>query len=353
MKILTCLLLSPLALLGTRLTTDYSADRTLRVERVMTISSEVVDMVVVIDGEEREGGFGGGGASERELTITTLDKVLAHTDGAPTKVLRTLETISMEGSMTFRDEPRDFERSSESEGLVLELSLAKNGDMEYEIKEGDEPEGTDFASLMLTQELDSLLSDEELEEGDSWDLEAEDLITGLGLGLEESLFGRPEPQGERGERGERGGGGRRGGSRGGRGGFNGGAMKNLDWEGEATWTDKTEEVDGVECIVISLELEAEGTLPEREFRGRGGRGGGGGFWSLPTGNILAIPETIVELELEGHLLWSPKEQRAVSLSLEGDFIQDMERNMSRNDREMSMSSSTEGEIKIEITVSAE
>ena len=33
MKILTCLLLSPLALLGTRLTTDYSADRTLRVAR--------------------------------------------------------------------------------------------------------------------------------------------------------------------------------------------------------------------------------------------------------------------------------------------------------------------------------
>ena len=59
------------------------------------------------------------------------------------------------------------------------------------------------------------------------------------------------------------------------------------------------------------------------------------------------------MELEGHLLWSPKEQRAVSLSLEGDFIQDMERDMSRNDREMSMSSSTEGEIKIEITVSAE
>lgn len=352
MKTITCLLLSPLALFGTTISTDYTAERSLRVERVMTVSSEVVDMVMVVDGEEREGGFGGGGANERELTITTIDKVLAHDEGAPTKVQRTLETISLEGSMTFRDEPQDFERSSESEGLVLILSLAENGDLEVEVKDGDEPEGVDFASLLMTQEIDALLSGEELDEGDSWDLDAEALVAGLGLGLEGALFGRAERTEERGERGERGGGGRRGGG-GGRSGFNGAAMSNLDWEGEATWTDKTEDVDGVECIVISLEIEAEGTLPEREFGGRGGRGGGGGLWSPLGINSISALETSVELELEGQLLWSIKEQRAVSLSLSGDFVQDMERNMSRGDREMSMSSTTEGEIEIEVTISAD
>ena len=352
MKTLTCLLLTPLTLLGTQPHTDYSADRTLRVERSFTVNSEMVDMVMIVDGEEREGGFGGG-ANERTLTITTLDKVLEHKDGQPTKISRTLETISMEGSMTFRDEPQEFERTSPSEGIELELFLAKNGDLEYKLTEGDEPEGTDFGSLLLTQEIDAFLPGEEVEEGDSWDLDAEALVQGLGLGLEQSLFGRAEPQGERGERGERGGG-RRGGMRGGRGGgLSGAALSNLEWEGEAKWTAETEVVEELECIVIELSLEAEGTLPERERQGRGGRGGGGGLWSLASTSKSQPKETSVELELEGQLLWSLEENRPVSLTLKGDFVQDMERDSSWGDREVSMSSSTEGEIEIEVTITVE
>lgn len=351
MKTITCLLLSPLALLGTQPTTDYTAERTLKVERVFSITSEVVDFVMVVDGEEREGGFGGG-ANERSLTITTLDTVLEHTDGVPTKVARTLESVSLEGSTSMGDEAREFERTSESEGLEIELTTAENGDVEYKVTEGDEPEGTDFGSLLLTQEIDALLPSEDVEAGDSWDLDADALIRGLGLGLERSLFGRPEPSGDRGERGERGG--RRGGMRGGRGGLSGATLSGLDWEGEAKWTEETETVDDLECIVIELELEAQGTLPERERGGQEGRrGGGGGIWSPNTHTPPLPRETSVELELEGVLLWSLSENRAVSLTLKGDFVQDMERNMSRGDREMSISSSTEGEITIEVTITIE
>lgn len=352
MKLLTALSVLPIVALGSTLATDYTADRSLRVERRIHTTSEVVDMVMIVDGEEMDRGGFGGGANERTLSITTVDKVLAHEEGAPTRVRRTLETLSTEGVMSMRGEERDFERTSDAEGAVLDLSRAENGDLEVKVEEGSEPEGADFASLELTLELDALLPTEEVEAGGTWGLESEAIVRGLGMGLEGSLFGRPSMGGDRGGRGEGGGGrGGRGGFGGGRGGFSLETMAGLEWKGEAKLTEETETVDDLECLVIELELEADGALPEREWGGgRGGRGGGG---ALELGAPLMLVETTVEVELEGRMLWSLTENRLVSLELEGDFTMQMERSMSRGDREMEMSSTTEGAVEFKVSVEAE
>ncbi len=352
MKLLTSLSLASAAALGSTLATDYTADRSLRVERTITTTSEVVDMVMIVDGEEMEGRGFGGGANERTLTITTVDKVLEHEDGAPTRVRRTIETLGSEGVVSMRGEERDIEQTSDAEGAVLELGFAENGDVEVEVVEGSEPEGADFASLELGLELDALLPTEAVEAGGTWDLESDALVQGLGMGLEAAMFGRPsQGGGERGGRGEGGGRGGRRGFSGGRGGFNLQAMAGLEWEGEATLTEETETVDDLECLVIELECEADGILPEREWGGgRGGRGGGL-LLASPTSTVL--PETTVEVELEGRLLWSTSENRPVALELEGDFVLQMERSMSRGDREMEMSSTTEGSVEIAVSVAAE
>ena len=354
MKLLTALSVLPVVALGSTLATDYTADRSLRVERRIHTTSEVVDMVMIVDGEEMEGRGCGGGASERTLTITTVDKVLEHEEGAPTRVRRTLETLSTEGIMSMRGEERDFERTSDAEGAVLDLSRAENGDLEVKVEEGSEPEGADFASLELTLELDALLPSEEVEAGGTWDLESEAIVRGLGMGLEGSLFGRPSMGADRGGRGEGGGGrGGRGGFGGGRGGFGLETMTGLEWKGEAKLAEETETVDELECLVIELELEADGALPEREWGGgRGGRGGGGGG-ALELGATASRLETTVEVELEGRMLWSLAENRLVSLELEGDFTMQMERTMSRGDREMEMSSTTEGAVEFKVSVEAE
>ena len=67
MKLLTALSVLPVVALGSTLATDYTADRSLRVERRIHTTSEVVDMVMIVDGQEMEGRGFGGGASERTL----------------------------------------------------------------------------------------------------------------------------------------------------------------------------------------------------------------------------------------------------------------------------------------------
>ena len=261
MKLLTSLSLASAAALGSTLATDYTADRSLRGERTITTTSELVDMVMIVDGEEMEGRGFGGGANERTLTITTVDKVLEHEDGAPTRVRRTIETLGSEGVVSMRGEERDIEQTSDAEGAVLELGFAENGDLEVEVVEGSEPEGADFASLELGLELDALLPAEAVEAGGTWDLESDALVQGLGMGLEAAMFGRPSQGG--GERGGRGEGGGRGGRRGRRRPrwLQPPAMAGLEWEGEATLTEETETVDDLEGLVIELEVRPTASCP--------------------------------------------------------------------------------------------
>jgi len=74
------------------LTTDYAAERTLRITSETKATVETTDFSFIRDGEPQDfgGRGGGGGGSELNREIVQLDTVMGHEDGKPTKVKRSL-----------------------------------------------------------------------------------------------------------------------------------------------------------------------------------------------------------------------------------------------------------------------
>jgi len=204
----------------------------------------------------------------------------------------------------------------------------------------------------LTLALDALLPDEDVDSGDSWEIDKDALLRALGMDVESALFPRRAPEG---------GGEGRGGRGGGRGGFGGGGgggspvafFKDADWEGKAEYSGSTEEVEGLECAVIELEFEAEGDLPERQF-GRDRREFSFGLKSpFGIGSLASVLESTYEVTLEGKLYFSLEEKRPVKLELEGEFTLETNREFDRQGSSMSMETTQEGEYEYTVTVTLE
>ncbi|MEC8511022.1 MAG: hypothetical protein VX015_02675 [Planctomycetota bacterium] len=321
--------------------TDYSQNRVFEVSVSQTSSSERVSMEITMNGEPIDrGGRGGGGGGGRTSTfsLTTTDVVLAAEKGAPTRIQRTFDEVSAESSFEMRGETRDVEMESAFEGLTIVLS-AEGGEVEVEVTDGDAPEEDRLEGHSLALSLDRLLPEDEVEVGDEWSIEGDDLMAALGQRLQSKLIDRPERQ----EGGE--GRGRRGGSRGPRGVSSPLTMlADGDWEVTATLTDETEDVDGVECVVITIEAEVEAEI-EMGQRGRrdravGQEGRGGSS------------ETTCSAEFEGRLLWSVDAEHPARLEFEGSIEISSER-MRESDRgvmEMSSLTETSFETTIDVTV---
>lgn len=328
------------------LTTDYAAERTLRIVAETQASVETTDFSFERDGEPQDSGgrgFGGGG-SELSREIVQLDTVLAHADGEPIKVKREFDTVESTTSRGGRDgETRETEADSPMDGETLILSLDDDGDVVAALESGDDPdEGSMLEGHSLTLALDALLPDGDVDSGDSWEIDKDALLRALAMDVERALFPRAAPEGG-------------GEGRGGRGGFGGGRgggspvafFNDADWEGKGTYTGSTEEIEGLECAVIELEFEAEGDLPERQF-GRTPREsffGPAGTWS--------VLESTYEVTLEGKLYFSLEEKRPVKLELEGEFTLETNREFDRGGSTMSMSTTREGEYEYTVTVTLE
>ncbi|MEM1449872.1 MAG: hypothetical protein AAF957_01595 [Planctomycetota bacterium] len=331
---------SPLA--GETLSTAYSTDRSFAVSVSQTTSSET-SREIYIDGEPREGRGGmGGGARSATFAYSYTDTPLKVKDGAPSKVERTFDEIGGSMSMERRGEP--FEQSVESalEGITVVFTESGDG-VEYEVTDGDAPD--DEARLeghRLALPLDALLPDDEVETGATWDIDGESLGAALGLGLERKLVDRPErPDGGQGREGRGGGGGRRqrGGMRGGGGGLS--ALASGEWSATATLTDQVEEAGGVECVVIKIEAEVEGSMDRSGGRDRDD-------FSATPASASAPQETSFSGEFEGSLLWCVAEKRPIRFSLEGTFQSSME--MERETQRGLMQMASETETKLEYTV---
>ncbi|MEL6712308.1 MAG: hypothetical protein AAFP86_00960, partial [Planctomycetota bacterium] len=211
-----------------------------------------------------------------------------------------------------------------------------------------EPERLDGFGLTLM--LDALLPEDDVETGGTWEVEASALESALAAGMSGRIMDRPAPP-EGGE-GRRGRGRRRGGPQGG----GGDALArlftdNFEWTVEATLTDRTEEFGGVECVVITLEAEMQGDVPERERGGGGRRGGGGDAVTAP----VAPAAGTVRAELEGELLWNAKQDFPARLTVTGtvESQETRSRETERGYFEMNRSSTTEIETTIEIAVPAD
>lgn len=311
-------LASAAALTAGELSTDYSRERTLKVVSETTTSVETTSMSMTRDGEPVDVGGRGGGTVESTRKVVCLDTVLAHEDGRPTKVKRVFDEV--EGSVLFGsgEDAREIDRESPLDGETLILTIDDEGDVIAEMEEGEPDDSAVLQGHSITLALDALLPEGDVEVGDSWEPEGEDLITALGMHVE--LFPRSESEDE--DSGD----GRRGRFRSG-GGSTTSFFRDAEWDCKATLTDRKEDVDGVECVVIELEFEADGDLPEGE--------------------------STYEVQLEGELLFSVAERRPARLEIEGELTLETEREFDRGDVSMTMERTQEGRFEHVVTVTQE
>ena len=330
-------------LFGETLVTKYDENRTFEVSVSQEIKSETTAMSLTVDGEERGGDRMRGGPTESSYTWSYTDQVMAATEGAPTKVQRSFGDIGGETSRSMRGEERTVDMESAFDGITVVFSN-ENGEVEVEVTEGEAPDGERLEGHALTLPLDGLLPDGEVEIGDTWEISGEAFVAALGLETRGKLIDRPE-------RPERGGGEGRGRGGRGRGGMFGGGNRQAgmiaggDWTVQATLTEETAEESGLDCMVIEIEAEVEGTPPARE--GRGGRD-----FSMRAAVSPEVQESEYEGEFKGQLLWSKDEQRPVALTVEGEYT--LESSMSRETQRgaMEMESTVVTEMNIEMNIGA-
>jgi len=323
------------------LATAYDSGTSYRVARETRISMETTEFSFERDGEPMDrGGFGGGGGTESSKTIVILDQVVEALDGHPAEVHRTFEQVEGTASMFGNDMTLD----SPLAGKTLELTL-EGDEVVVELADG---ESVDDDALLeghrLTLALDALLPEESIAAGDTWEIEGEALLHALGLDVEQKLFERPEPP-EFG--GGRGGGGGRGRGRGGRGGSDSSTLfAQAEWDVTATLLERTEELAGEECLVISIEAEGSGEVEAPARRG------GSREFAPRTGSSNSRPMRGTEftIELEGELFFSSRASRPVQLEVEAEIEVRTDNEFQRGDSVMRMKRTQEGTLEQTVTV---
>ncbi|MCE9594618.1 MAG: hypothetical protein K8S98_10520 [Planctomycetes bacterium] len=326
-----------LAVGGTRLSTHYTAEHSVKVTVESKFSMETTKFDMTRDGEPVEG-FGGGSSSETTRKVVHVDKWTAAEDGKPTKVERTFEALENKSVMRFGEDERESSVDSPLAGVTLELSADKEGRVEAKVKEGKEPSHSEaLEHHRLELALDALLPGEAKEAGAKWELDKDAVRRMLLADVTPSLFPPPEQADDGGGQG----GGRRG--RGMRGGGSGRLFDTAEWTGKATYTGD-EEHDGVQCAVIELAIEAEGEMPEPPPRARRG----GDAFGIESAATFA-PK--YEIKLEGKLYFSLADKRPAGLTLEGTAK--IETNDDREGRDggtMHISSTQEGKFEQKVTI---
>jgi hypothetical protein len=322
------------------LRTKYDTERALRITHETELTLETTDFSMERDGEPVDTSrFGGGDASATTTRVVHIDRVTALGDGVPSALQRAFETAERAGADDSTDSPLA--------GETLVLAMDEDGEVTAELESGASPDQDSvLAGHRLTLALDAFLPADGAEPGDSWTLDAEDVLEGLGITQSTALFPRPEWGG--------GGGGERGeGRRGPPGGRGAGTVNRIlaaaEWDASASLEEDTTDVDGIECLVIALTLEGDGELEDEGFGG--GRRGGRAFGATsPTAAVLA---TEFEIDLKGRLLYSTDLGRPVRLEIEGDYSLEMEMTREREDSSMTIYRAQEGSFTQTVDVTEE
>jgi hypothetical protein len=240
------------------LATRYASGTALRIESRLELEMETTAMSMLRDGEPVEGrGFGGGGSSTT-LKGVVVDRYVEAAAGAPTRVRRLWTELEGEAVMSMGGEDRSLALESDFTGVEVELSREESGELSAEVVEGSGPDVDVLARLRPELALDAFLPGTPVAEGAEWNLDSAAVLHGLGLDV--TLFRRPQREGEGGGPGGGPGGGRRGGF-GGRGGSVEGQLAAAEWSGRATFA-ALEDFEGVSCARIALSLEGESESDE-------------------------------------------------------------------------------------------
>ena len=289
---------------GQSFATQYTPERTLRVESRVVMALETTSFRMERDGEPVEGRGDRGGGVREERHVVEVDRVLEAEGDAPARVRRSFELAEAEATSSFGGEDRAREVDCPLSGVTIEV----DADGDAEVVEGDAPADDALAGHRPELALDALLPAGEVEEGATWSLEGPRVARALGLDRELALY--PEPDDE--DDGEGGGRGRFG--RGGGGRSIGRMLHAAEWSGTATLVSLAEDHEGISCALVTFEAEASGDLPEPELGGRrSGRGGDAPSLETAGGRLAST----YRVTLEGRLWFSLEKARPVALEVEG------------------------------------
>lgn len=351
MKILTASVLLLVLPGGVSLSTQYKADRALRMEIESSLKMETTTMEMERDGQPIEG-MPGGMSTETRHKEVHVDKVVDAKDGKPTKVHRSFEKVGGKSSRSMGDNSNETDLESPFDGVTLEIKRGADDKIEISAVEGKAPDAKALEGHVPENFLDGLLPEGEQKADATWDLESAAIQRALRLDVRKSLY--PPPEREEGGGGPDGGGRRRGGRMGGGGSD---VLGIAEWKGKAKLLSTDKDVDGKTCAVIELKLTASGDLPMPEMGG-GRRGDrefeptfGALLGSLP-GSIAGAKNTY-DISLEGKLVFATKEKRPVSLELEGTAKIETQRESKRDDHTMKFHSVLDGTVSYKVAVSEE
>jgi len=265
------------------------------------------------------------GSTEVEVT----DQYVAMASGRPKQLRRTFDAVSSTGSFAMEMEmmpgggqTRDITASSELEGKTVTFSWDED-DEGFGV-EWYESEGDDKLLEGLTEDMDLriLLPDSAVEEGDTWEIDVQQLASIVAPGgnlslvpeMDEDMGGMPGMEGM------------------------GSGMADMvgeNLEGTATAEYKgTQEVDGVTVAVIALTLDIESTndMTEKVTEQMG---------QMPdeVGEVsVEYMDVELDIEAEGTLFWNIEAKHAHSMDLSGSIrmVMDTAMTMSPGGQEMQM-----------------
>ncbi len=254
-----------------------------------TSNYEMVDLSLEVDGSPHEGGPEPDMTIEDTEVIVVSDVIEGTEDGRPTKLTRTFDELTNTQIMSAEamDEDQEMNESSDLQGATVIFTWdADEGEYTIEAGEDDAIDDDLLAGLEEDMDLRAFLPDDEVEEGDSWEIEAETFLTFMWPGGSLQFYNSEFEEGPS-ENTER---------------MNEAVVDALTGDGEVTF-EGTREEDGVRVAVLALTLEmsSEGTI---EVEG-------------PDGNT-ADNSVTMEREIEGEILWNLDAGLLHSASLSAD-----------------------------------
>lgn len=307
------------------LSTEYTADRALRVETTTSFRLEPTVTEMLRDGEPIEG-RGGGGGSKGSHSSVVVERYLECAAGRPLRVRRSYESVAGETERSMRGEPVSESIDSPFDGVTVEISSDEDGEVTAEVVEGSGPEDDALEALRPALTLDALLPGEDVEAGATWDLSPEAIRHALGLDLAAAMYPRPERGGGGGER--RGGGGGRGGWRGMGGGSIAQQLAGAEWSGTARLNEDLEEHEGTNCAVVAVVLE--GSYENDEMEG---------------------VSSSFSVELEGLLHVAVDGRRPVLFEIEGPIATELDMEREREGTLMEIHRESEGMFSLRVAIS--
>lgn len=271
-----------------RITTEHNAE----------ISLVDQEFTVTVDGEEQPTGE----QPDVEVTLSLsqsvvfVDSIQEAKEGQPTKIERSFETLNgvfsqeITGLPEGMDAPEPVEVGSELEGESIILSWDEE-ESEWIAEASEDASYSEEAlePIEHNADLSYLLTDEEIEAGSSWELDAEAFRRLMDLSGEIDM--KPDDKEEEEEE-----------------------------EGEETWEAKTfvltvKEFDD-SSATITVELQA-GRVEESEME-----------MEIPDHDMdppVITMEDTLEWDLTGELIWNRKANRADSMTLEGTLSRHVDR----------------------------